>query len=217
MNENSIKFSIAEFMTLICGIVIVIAFFFLPWVGGGIDATQVIYTASSGNELIRDTEAGAALSGYTMLINNGAEAEGGLLDWTTAIFPIAALAGIVAGAFGLINVSTRQAISIVVAIIGAIGVLFFVAFFWQNNKAVVDGNLILGFGFWTTFFASVLLGYQFLVPRPPEEISAVDLTIDLLRVLIIVIVIAGASNTILSGKFTLANYISLFHCRAGTG
>lgn len=210
MENNSIKFSIAELMILICGFVLVVAFFFLPWVGGGLDATQVTYSLPISGEVIRETGTGSALTGYMMLVDTVSEATSGLVDWTVAIFPIAAVVGIVVGGLGLVNEELRKVNSMIIATLSAVGIAYFIAFFLANNKAVVHGDLILGFGFWMTLFSSVLLAYQMLIPRPPEEISAVDLIIDLLRVLIIVIVIAGASNTILSGKFTLANYISLF-------
>lgn len=43
-----------------------------------------------------------------------------------------------------------------------------------------------------------------------DDFSLVDFIIDLLRIVIIVLVVVGASNTILSGRFTLAQYINLF-------
>ncbi|GAB5492838.1 MAG: branched-chain amino acid ABC transporter permease [Phototrophicaceae bacterium] len=42
------------------------------------------------------------------------------------------------------------------------------------------------------------------------EISWVDTTINILRIVIIVLVVYGASNTIISGQFTLEQYIALF-------
>ncbi|MGB7342162.1 MAG: branched-chain amino acid ABC transporter permease [Phototrophicaceae bacterium] len=43
-----------------------------------------------------------------------------------------------------------------------------------------------------------------------DDFSLVDLIINILRVVIIVLVVVGAGNTILSGRFTLAQYIDLF-------
>ncbi len=43
-----------------------------------------------------------------------------------------------------------------------------------------------------------------------EDFSLVDFIINVLRVLIIVLVIVGAGNTLLSGRFTLAQYVNLF-------
>lgn len=43
-----------------------------------------------------------------------------------------------------------------------------------------------------------------------EDFSLVDLIINILRVVIIVLIVVGAGNTIMSGRFTLAQYINLF-------
>ena len=43
-----------------------------------------------------------------------------------------------------------------------------------------------------------------------DDFSLVDFIINVLRIVIIVLVVVGASNTILSGRFTLAQYINLF-------
>ena len=46
--------------------------------------------------------------------------------------------------------------------------------------------------------------------RYMETFSWVNLTIDVLRIVIIILVVVGASNTLISGRFTGAQWVTLF-------
>lgn len=171
--------SVAFFSALILGI----AFLALPWI-------SIADTGSTGFELLTADEPLFASGIMLMAI------------------PVVAIIGLLTASMGILVESTRKITGFLIAIAGAISLGYFVLFFLANSKDIVDINIRLGFGFWLAFFTSVILIYQTFISQS-EDISAVDLTIDLLRVLIIVIVIAGASNTLLSGKFTFASYVSL--------
>ncbi|MEM9950892.1 MAG: branched-chain amino acid ABC transporter permease [Chloroflexota bacterium] len=185
MNDSSFKLTVLDLLTLVSAILLGLAFWLFPWITSE-------ETLSSGLDVMNATPIGATLDALIYAI------------------PIASIAGVILTIIGVFAKPIRMIAIGLIALLSAISTLYFFNFFWTQNNAIIDIDIQLGLGFWFSYFTSIILVYQVLISRDDEDLSLVDLTIDLLRVLIIVIVITGSANTILSGKFTLENYIALF-------
>ncbi len=130
-------FSIGDFVALVCGIAMAIAFLILPWFVN---------------------PDGGSLNGLNVWTNG--------LENDLTLFVIATGIALVFGAWGMLDVRARR-IGVVMTLIGAfLALIKYGGFFIRNAQAQIDLGSLLGIGFWVGLAASVLLLLQVFLPHP---------------------------------------------------
>ncbi len=145
-------FSTADFLTLICAALMLIAFF-MPWITWG-DTTYSGMRLASG----KPTEE------YPFDVA------------TLSLIPLVAIIG---GGLALINILNpryRSRSINLILVAGIVGLVPFVVFFAQNNQIEIDATGQASIGFWIALLATLGLVLQAFVPRPEIDLESLGET-----------------------------------------
>lgn len=137
-----------EVLALVCALVMLGAFFFMPWF---------------------ELEEGGSVSGYRI----AADVEGDL-DYPTRtshmfliVLPVAAAAAGAAAINGLLSTRPTRRIPGLMLVLGLMAVgYYYGAFFFENRNNSLDATGFVGPGFYIALFAAFGLIIQYMLPRP---------------------------------------------------
>jgi len=138
--RETLDFSGANFLSLLFGIVIVIAFIFMPWTG-----TEIPY---NGARAMADLIAGTPGANVTLSI---------------ALIPITAIAAVCLALWGVLAPDRARLASLLTSVAGLVGLIHFAATF------ISPGNFPLGsagLGFWVSLLCLLGLVFQVAVTHP---------------------------------------------------
>jgi hypothetical protein len=135
-------FSLADFITLLCAVGVLIAFFALPW-------QATVTFGRTGYELLRDRE-----------------------DMTLLLVVSAAIVAAVLSLLATFGAGWRRANLLVASVAGVVGLIYFGLYFIRERAALDQAFPILDVGFYTALYLNVALVLQVILPRPIEKSKA---------------------------------------------
>lgn len=137
------SFSPLNLIGLALGVLMLIAYFVLPWVnqpGTGASTVAQFTATRSSNELDITTE--------------------GL-----ATIPMAALTAVLVGAWALIYPKQARTAAVVTAVAGVVPLVYYILFFQEAGQNENDLMAAMGAGFWVVLAAAVGMIAQYALPR----------------------------------------------------
>lgn len=147
--REPLDFTGANFITLLCAVIILVAFIFMPWMW-----TEMKY---NGARLMSDVLTGGSLGTY--------------VTRQIVLIPLAALLGIGAGLWGLMAPSRGVLASILAALIGLIGLGYFADLYWRQEGEVAEYiRQNLGYGSDVALVALIGLVLQVVLLAPPVNV-----------------------------------------------
>ena len=147
--REPLDFTGANFITLLCAVIILVAFIFMPWMW-----TEMKY---NGARLMSDVLTGGSLGTY--------------VTRQIVLIPLAALLGIGAGLWGLMAPSRGALASILAALIGLIGLGYFADLYWRQEGEVAEYiRQNLGYGSEVALVALIGLVLQVVLLAPPVNV-----------------------------------------------
>jgi ABC-type sugar transport system permease subunit len=147
--REPLDFTGANFITLLCAVIILVAFIFMPWMW-----TEMKY---NGARLMSDVLTGGSLGTY--------------VTRQIVLIPLAALLGIGAGLWGLMAPSRGALASILAALIGLIGLGYFADLYWRQEGEVAEYiRQNLGYGSDVALVALIGLVLQVVLLAPPVNV-----------------------------------------------
>jgi len=147
--REPLDFTGANFITLLCAVIILVAFIFMPWMW-----TEMKY---NGARLMSDVLTGGSLGTY--------------VTRQIVLIPLAALLGIGAGLWGLMAPSRGALASILAALIGLVGLGYFADLYWRQEGEVAEYiRQNLGYGSDVALVALIGLVLQVVLLAPPVNV-----------------------------------------------
>lgn len=147
-NASRSHYLLGDLLTLICALVILLAFLFVPWF---------------------ELADGTSVSGYRIAADTGGD-----LDLATrtshmflSVLPVAAIAAGMAALTGLLSERYNPRLPGLTLLIGLMAVgYYYGAFFFENRQSNVDAFGYVGPGFYLALLAALGLIVQYALPRP---------------------------------------------------
>jgi uncharacterized membrane protein len=141
MSSEASRFSIGDFVALVCAILIAIAFVFMPWVN------------------IQDS----GISGINLLSASQASYEEN--QTTLFLVPVAAFLAALFGLWGLLDSFIRKYSRFAILLSAIVGLVYFGQLVMGNSASPVDFSGF-GLGFWLALIGLLGLIVQVFLPRP---------------------------------------------------
>jgi predicted anti-sigma-YlaC factor YlaD len=143
MMPKSSRLGVADFWTLVCAAVMLLAFLILPWL-----------VSATGMRVLMGTENVPQSVNSTPLL---------------LMIPLAAAASLVLVVWGIFSAPRKRFAAWITLLVAFAGLAYFVSFAITNGSNLGTAILFLGPGFWIAFLANVGLVAQVAVPRPRPE------------------------------------------------
>jgi ABC-type sugar transport system permease subunit len=144
--EQFVDFSSANMFGLVCGVLILFAFIFMPWVGTRLQ--------DNGARMMSDALVGPFPDFFTYE------------PLWIALVPIAALIAIGLALMGISNIDRGKQITQLMGAAGLVGLVYFVLVTLAGNPEAPVAANGAGIGFWVTLFAMIALVGQFVFTLP---------------------------------------------------
>jgi ABC-type sugar transport system permease subunit len=143
--DINVDVSNATLFGLVCAIVMLVAFIFMPWAGHKLQ--------DNGARMMSD----ALVGPFPDFFNYEPD--------LIILVPVATLIALGLSLWGISNIDKGRLIARMISVTGAIGLIYFGYSFLTTSEAPVHANGA-GFGYWVVFFGNIALLSQFVITHP---------------------------------------------------